>query len=103
MRDRQMRSELRLKLIWCLQQTDLFTQIEMARALKLHPTVPGRVLRRLQEQGLAEVVEDERGRRWWTISDQERAEKLVGSFTASSLPPSKPRKIINSVWSLADE
>ena len=100
---RQMRSELRVKLIWCLAQTDLFTQMEMARALNLHPTVPGRMLRKLQEQGLAEVVEDERGRRWWTISDRERAQKLARPSTAAPLPPPPRQRIINSVWSLADE
>jgi hypothetical protein len=103
-----MRSEMRSKLAWCLAQPGTFTQGDMQLDFDVHQTTTGKLFWRFEALGLLRmtpVVGSRNVKQLWQVADRDRAEAiLAGRSTVDYVPRraiKKPKKLINSVWSLA--
>lgn len=107
-----MRSEMRSKLRWCLAQPGPFTQGDMQFDFGVHQTTTGKLFWRFEALGLLRmtpVLGSRNVKQLWEVADRDRAEAiLAGRTTVDYVPrrkvakPKQPKKVINSVWSLAE-
>lgn len=103
-----MRSEMRSKLAWCLDQPGTFTQGDMQLDFRVHQTTTGKLFWRLEKLGLLSmtpVVGRRDVRQLWQVADRARANAILAGRTTVDYVPrrtaKKAKPLINSVWSLA--